>query len=125
MYNKKNLIFCILLCLLTIILDQASKWVILSYLDFNSSINIFTGFNLVVSFFCDVLTDATSFEETLVGCFHYSIKRNQCIPVNLMNPLHCISHFISNFSIFQSFVTACKKHFATLFRHVCQNGSIR
>lgn len=50
MYNKKNLIFCILLCVLTIILDQASKLVILSYLDFNSSINIFTGFNLVLVF---------------------------------------------------------------------------
>lgn len=50
MYNKKNLIFCLLLCLLTIILDQASKWVILSYLDFNSSINVFNGFNLVLVF---------------------------------------------------------------------------
>ena len=50
MYNKKNLIFCLLLCLLTIILDQASKWVILSYLDFNSNINIFNGFNLVLVF---------------------------------------------------------------------------
>lgn len=50
MYNKKNLIFCILLCLLTIILDQASKWVILSYLNFNSSINVFDGFNLVLVF---------------------------------------------------------------------------
>ena len=50
MYNKKNLIFCILLCLLTIILDQASKWVILSYLNFNSSINVFSGFNLVLVF---------------------------------------------------------------------------
>ena len=50
MYNKKNLIFCILLCLLTIVLDQASKWVILSYLDFNSIINVFNGFNLVLVF---------------------------------------------------------------------------
>lgn len=50
MYNKRNLIFCLLLCLLTIILDQASKWVILSYLDFNSIINVFSGFNLVLVF---------------------------------------------------------------------------
>ncbi|MBR1943990.1 MAG: signal peptidase II [Alphaproteobacteria bacterium] len=50
MYNKKNIIFCVLLCLLTIIIDQASKWVVLSNLNINSSIKVFTGFNLVLTF---------------------------------------------------------------------------
>ena len=50
MYNKRNLIICILFCLLTIILDQASKLVILSNLKINSIINVFTGFNLVLVF---------------------------------------------------------------------------
>lgn len=50
MYNRKNLVFCLLVCLSVIILDQASKWVILSNLNFNSIIKVFSGFNLVLVF---------------------------------------------------------------------------
>ena len=50
MYNKENIIFYMLLCLLTIILDQASKWCVLSNLNINSIVQVFTGFNLVLAF---------------------------------------------------------------------------
>ncbi len=46
MYNKKALIFC----LLVIILDQASKWFILSNLNIHSVINIFPCFNIILAF---------------------------------------------------------------------------
>ena len=49
MYSKRTLTFCVLLCSLTIILDQASKWVILSNLNVNSVIRVFTSFNLVLA----------------------------------------------------------------------------
>ena len=50
MYNKKNLIFYMLLCLATIGLDQASKWIVLSNLNINSNVQVFNGFNLVLAF---------------------------------------------------------------------------
>ena len=50
MYIRKNLLFYMLLCLLIIIIDQASKWVILSNLHPNSVVNVFTGFNVVLVF---------------------------------------------------------------------------
>ena len=50
MHSKRTLTFCIALCLLTIILDQASKWIIISNLKINSIINVFTGFNLILVF---------------------------------------------------------------------------
>lgn len=50
MYSKKNIIFYMLLCLATIILDQASKLVVLSNLNINSIVKICNGFNLVLAF---------------------------------------------------------------------------
>lgn len=50
MYNRKKLTFCLLICLLVIILDQASKWFVLSNLSINSVINIFPCLNIILVF---------------------------------------------------------------------------
>ena len=48
MTNKSNLIFCTLLCILSITLDQASKWYMLAFIPINYSVAIFPWFNFVL-----------------------------------------------------------------------------
>lgn len=47
MDDKNCKIFCFLICLLSIVLDQSSKFLIISNVPLNEVINIFPGFNIV------------------------------------------------------------------------------
>ncbi len=47
---KKNSIYCIAVCLIIIILDQASKYSVLAFLTQGNVVNIIPGINLVLTF---------------------------------------------------------------------------
>ncbi|MDR2666634.1 MAG: signal peptidase II [Holosporales bacterium] len=51
MENKQKIhSLCALLCLFVVVFDQAVKWSVLAFIPQNTVINVFPGFNLIVTF---------------------------------------------------------------------------